>query len=77
MSELTSFIKTLDILYVEDDITAREISSKILKRFFNSVESCENGLEGYLEFQKKNRTSKNFDLIISDINMPKKDGYEV
>lgn len=77
MSELTSFIKTLDILYVEDDITAREISSKILKRFFNSVESCENGLEGYLEFQKKNRTSKNFDLIISDINMPKMNGIEM
>ena len=46
MEELKNFIKTLDVLYVEDEESAREISTKIFKRFFNSVDSCENGLEG-------------------------------
>jgi CheY-like chemotaxis protein len=77
MDELTNFIKTLDILYVEDDPTAREISTKIFKRFFNSVESCENGLDGYLSFQKRNSSAKTFDLIISDINMPKMSGLDM
>lgn len=77
MNELTDFIKTLNVLYVEDDTAAREISTKILKRFFNSVESCENGLDGYLAFQKRNHSNENFDLIISDINMPKMDGVDM
>ena len=33
----------------------------------------ENGLEGYLSFQKHANQEK-YDLIISDINMPKLDG---
>ena len=77
MDELTNFIKTLDVLYVEDDPVAREISTKILKRFFNSVETCENGLDGYLLFQKRDSSPKTFDLIISDINMPKMSGLDM
>lgn len=75
--ELKEFVKSLDILYVEDEKSARDILSKILKRFFNSVEVSENGLEGYLAFQKTQNSNKKFDLIISDINMPKMDGLEM
>lgn len=77
IEELKKFIKTLNILYVEDEANAREITTKILKRFFNDVETKENGLEGYLAFQKKHIKKESFDLIISDINMPKMDGLEM
>lgn len=77
MDELKKFIKTLNILYVEDEKNAREILSKILKRYFNNVKVCENGLEGYITFQKEHMDDKTFDLIISDINMPKMDGLDM
>ena len=35
------------ILYVEDDFNAREISTKIFRKFFNTIDTKENGLEGY------------------------------
>ena len=53
MDNLKDFIKTLNILYVEDELNAIEISTKVLKRFFNSVDAKENGLEGYLAFKEK------------------------
>lgn len=77
MEELKEFIKSLNVLYVEDELQAREISTKIFKRFFNSVDSCINGLDGFLEFQKKYQENRKYDLIISDINMPKMDGLEM
>lgn len=77
MNNLKDFIKTLNILYVEDETSAREISTKIFKRFFNSVDAKENGLEGYLAFNEKYFSNEKYDLIISDINMPKLDGMDM
>lgn len=77
MQEVKEFIKSLNILYVEDEVQAREISTKIFNRFFNNVDACENGLEGYLKFQQKHIQNEKYDLIISDINMPKMDGIEM
>lgn len=77
MEDLKNFIKTLNVLYVEDEDSAREITTKMLKRFFNSVDACENGLEGYLTFEKKYSKEEKYDLIISDINMPKLDGIDM
>lgn len=53
MEQLKEFIKSLNVLYVEDEDQAREISQKIFRRIFNSVDSAENGLEGYLQYQKR------------------------
>ena len=77
MNDLNDFTKTLNILYVEDEISAREISTKIFKRFFNTVRAKEDGLEGYLAFKEKYLNNEKYDLIISDINMPKLDGIEM
>ena len=77
MQELKEFIKGLNVLYVEDELQARQISTKIFKRFFNSVDDCENGLDGFLKFQKMFTQNEKYDLIISDINMPKMDGLEM
>lgn len=74
MEKLKEFVKSLNILYVEDELQAREISQKIFKRIFKNVDSFENGLEGFLAFQSN---KNNYDLIISDINMPKMDGIDM
>ena len=77
MDNLKDFIKTLNVLYVEDDFNAREISTKIFRKFFNTVDAKENGLEGYFAFKEKHINNEKYDLIISDINMPKLDGMEL
>lgn len=59
------------VLYVEDEDLAREKLGKFLKRRFEEVELCANGLDGFLKFQEFSNQNKKFDLIISDINMPK------
>lgn len=70
-------ISTFKILYVEDEEIAREKFGKFLKRKFSNVILCENGLEGFLKFQEGISKNQKFDLIISDINMPKMNGLEL
>lgn len=70
------FLKTLTILYVEDEDLAREKLSEVLKRFFKEVLVASNGDEAYKTFQKEMLTKK-IDLILSDINMPKMNGIEM
>lgn len=65
------------VLYVEDEDLAREKLGKFLKRRFEEVELCANGLDGFFKFQEFSNQNKKFDLIISDINMPKMDGLEM
>ena len=70
------FLKTLTILYVEDEDLAREKLAQVLQRFFKKVIVAPNGEEGYKIFQKEMLT-QNIDLILSDINMPKMNGIEM
>ncbi len=76
MSEIEYEIKDFRVLFVEDDDIAREKLGKFLQRKFDTVELCSNGLEGFIKFQE-NYNNQKFDLIISDINMPKMDGLEM
>jgi len=62
------------VLLVEDEEDAREILEFYLNTVFDEVQIAVDGQEGYdlcLENKKKN---KSFDVIITDIKMPKKDG---
>ncbi len=68
----------LNILFTEDDHKLREETKKILKKFFNEVVLASNGKEGldmYLNFYKEN--NKYFDIVITDIKMPIKNGIEL
>jgi len=70
------FLKTLTILYAEDDATIRTSLSNILKKVFKEVIICEDGQMGvdmYIEHSK----TKEFDAIVSDINMPNLNGLEM
>lgn len=71
-----NYLKTLTILYVEDEELARKSLVRMLSRFFKNILVASDGLEGYKIF-KKEQLVNNIDLIISDINMPKLNGIEM
>lgn len=77
MNELQTYMKKLNVLYVEDEKPAREMFSRILNRQFTNITICENGLDGYLSYKENSDKNTKFDLIISDINMPKMSGIEL
>ena len=75
MHKLTEIIKysyNLNLLYVEDNEEVRNSTMIILKEFFENITIAENGQEGYERFMEQK-----FDLIMTDINMPKLGGLEM
>ena len=72
------FLKTLTVLYVEDDENIRSSLSNILKKVFLEVIICTDGNEGIAQFTQYTQEKNNsIDLVISDINMPNKNGIEM
>ncbi|NQY21581.1 MAG: response regulator [Campylobacteraceae bacterium] len=62
------------VLLVEDEIDALEILAFYLNTVFDEVSCASNGEEGLLLYEEAQKDNKCFDLVISDIKMPKKDG---
>ncbi len=62
----------LKVLYAEDNFDARTQTLEVLKDFFKYVDIAVDGSEAY---EKTTQTS--YDLIITDINMPKMNGIEL
>lgn len=78
LRNLIKFSKGLNILFIEDNIDVREQLNKLLENFFSNISLCFNGLEAIEEYQRFKRVKNNFyDLIITDISMPKLDGIEL
>lgn len=75
MKTFNEYKKTINIMYIEDDLTTSTKVKDILSKFFNKIIIASNGEEA-LEILDKNDDSSNISLIISDINMPKMDGLE-
>ncbi|MBW4636765.1 MAG: hybrid sensor histidine kinase/response regulator [Gloeocapsa sp. UFS-A4-WI-NPMV-4B04] len=63
---------TATILIVDDSITFRKALEHILTQSGYQVVQCRNGKEA---LEKLNQPSKQFDLVISDIEMPRLDGF--
>ncbi|MBI5758055.1 MAG: hybrid sensor histidine kinase/response regulator [Planctomycetales bacterium] len=59
------------ILVVDDSITVREVQRQLLTGRGYSVEVAVDGLEGWNRVREEK-----FDLVISDIDMPRMDGFE-
>ncbi|WP_151899324.1 EAL domain-containing response regulator [Sulfurimonas hydrogeniphila] len=72
IQEVTKYSQSLKVLYVEDDIDAREITTMLLEDFFDTIIVAQNGQEGLEKFQKES-----IDIIITDINMPHMNGLEM
>jgi len=65
----------LDILFVEDDLHFQLETLDILQQLFKSVTVANDGEEALDLFNSYyNKEEKYFDIVISDIRMPKKDG---
>jgi len=67
-------LQTFTILYVEDETALREDVYQNISPFVKEVVTASNGIEG-LELYMGNRNK--FDLIITDILMPKMNGLEM
>ena len=62
-------IKTLRVLYVEDEIVLRDITSSSIESMIGRIVTADNGQEGLDKF-----LCDKFDLIITDLSMPIMDG---
>src|SRR5512140_1179929 len=66
------FLKTLSVLYVEDDPEIRDLLSHFLARRVKQLDIAENGQEGLNAF-----LGKHYDIVVTDIKMPVMDGLEM
>ena len=72
LKSLLQYTKNLTLLYVEDDEDTRVSSLSVLKELFGDIVVGVDGNDGIDKFN-----SNHIDIIISDINMPHKDGLEM
>ncbi len=71
-AELESFTQHRKILVVDDSITVREMERKLLENRGYQVDTAVNGVEGWNAVR-----TKEYDLVISDIDMPRMNGIEL
>ena len=72
MITIENYKKTINIMYIEDDVLATTKLKNILEKYFNKIIIASNGEEAF----EKMKIEPKIDLIISDINMPKMNGLE-
>lgn len=72
IQQLVKFSKTLKVLVVEDNKESREQAVKLLGNFFDDITEAFDGADGLAKFKEDN-----YELIISDINMPNMNGIDM
>lgn len=70
--EIVEICKTLKLLYIEDNELARVSTLELLDNFFVDITVAVNGEDGLTKFREGA-----FDIVLSDINMPKLNGVEM
>jgi putative two-component system response regulator len=70
--KLISMSQNIKILYVEDNEEARQSTLLMLEEFFDDITTAVDGEDGYEKFE-----NGSYDMIITDINMPKMTGIEL
>ena len=72
LKEIKKYTYDLSVLYVEDDKTIRDSMKVLLQLFFKEVDTAVDGEDGLNMFN-----TKTYDILITDILMPKIDGIEL
>jgi DNA-binding response OmpR family regulator/GGDEF domain-containing protein len=72
VSRLKEYGNLYKVLYVEDDKVIRDQTKNFLGRFFTHVDVAEDGSLGLDKYQ-----NGSYDVVITDINMPKMNGIEM
>ncbi len=65
-------LKTLSVLYVEDEDLVRASLSRFMQRRFDRVDTASNGEEGLEKFK-----TNSYDVVVTDVRMPIMDGLEM
>ena len=65
------------VLLVEDEVDAREILSFYLNTIFEDVVVAVDGQEALEIFEENLKNSRYFDLVLTDIKMPRLDGMDM
>lgn len=73
IEELKEKVRSLKVLFVDDEKEIRDGSGVFLRKFFDNVVVCSDGEKALEVFSK----AKDFDIVITDIIMPKMDGVEL
>jgi len=71
------FLKTLTLLYVEDDKKTSKSFCEILEKLFCKVILVEDGLEALNYFKDSAKNNETIDTIISDIDLPTLNGLDL
>lgn len=64
--------KNMHLLFVEDDEVSRELMQAIFQEYFSHITVATDGIDGLHKFEQGD-----FDLIVTDINMPRMNGFEM
>jgi len=72
IKKIISQTSNLKLLYVEDNLEARESTIEIFEEFFKKIIIAVDGEDGFNKFQEFHA-----DIVITDLNMPKLNGIEM
>lgn len=70
-------LKPLQIILVDDSVVARKQLSSALDSINIPYQVATNGLDAYERLKQASQEQRPFDIIVSDIEMPGLDGYEL
>lgn len=72
LHHLKELASSISVLYAEDNEELRNAFADYIKMFFSDVTVCTNGYEGLKAYKERP-----YDIVITDINMPKLDGLSM
>ncbi|QOY54976.1 response regulator [Candidatus Sulfurimonas marisnigri] len=72
LKKLKELSENFSALYVEDDIEIQTTMMRYLKKFFHTIVVANDGVDGLNSYEKGK-----FDIIITDLSMPKMNGIEM
>ena len=72
-----NFLKTLNILYIQNDETIKNDFLKMVNTIFDNIICVNNGKDGVSKFKENKNNSFSIDVIISDIDIPDIDGIKI